>query len=69
MDDDAVLGVDKVRAFGIVRWHSGTDCGIEFDRPLGTGEVVSLRREVAKGAGLPPELKAAMDDWILGVAR
>ena len=69
VDEDLVLGVEKVRAFGTVRWCSAGDCGIEFDAPLGPDEVVSLRREVAKGAGLPPDMKAAMEDWIVGKAR
>jgi hypothetical protein len=69
VEDEAVLGVEKIRAFGTIRWNDGHDCGIEFERDLLHHEVVDLRREVARGAGLPPELKQALDDWIIGVAR
>lgn len=66
---ELIMSAEKVRAFGTVRWLSGTDCGVEFDQPLSEMEVLSLRRAVAKGMGLPPEMKAALDDWVLGVAR
>lgn len=66
---ELIMSAEKVKTFGTVRWHSGTDCGVEFDQPLSEMEVLSLRRAVAKGMGLPPEMKAALDDWVLGVAR
>jgi hypothetical protein len=66
---ELVMSVEKVKTFGTVRWHSSTDCGVEFDQPLSQMEVFSLRRAVADGMGIPPEMKAALDDWVLGVAR
>ena len=69
VDDEAVLGVEQIKAFGTIRWNDGHDCGIEFERNLLCHEAVELRREVARGAGLPPELREAMDAWIIGVAR
>ena len=69
VDEELILGAEQVKAFGVVRWHNAGDCGIEFDQPLPSSQVVGLRREVAKGAGLPPEFKGALEDWILGVAR
>jgi hypothetical protein len=37
--------------------------------PLLQSEVVSVRRQAAKWAGLDPVLSATVDDWVLGLAR
>jgi len=67
--DDLYLSVCKVKAFCIVRWQRGDECGVRFDEPLLQDEVMSVRREVLTGAGLPTVFRAALDDWVLGIAR
>jgi hypothetical protein len=63
------LSMGKVRAFALVRWVSGNECGLAFDGQLAAAEVKSLRKQVQQTAGLPPEIRAAYDDWVLGIAR
>ena len=63
------LIIDGVRAFGAVMWSEYGECGIEFDPPLSPREMHSLRHTVARMAGLPPELRSAFDDWMIGIAR
>lgn len=63
------VSIDNVRAFGTVMWSRGNECGIEFDKPLTRMEVHRLRCGVSQLAGLPPELKAALEDWNGGLAR
>ena len=45
------------------------ECGIAFDRPLALREEQLLRQKVAETHGLPPDIKAAYDTWVLGCAR
>ena len=66
---DLYLAIADLKTFGDVRWHIENECGVQFYEPLLQREVVDVRREVAKGAGLAPVFRAAMDDWVLGVAR
>ena len=65
--EDMLLSIDSVRAFGSVAWSRGDQCGVAFDEPLGADELRLLRAKIAPG--LPPEVKAALDDWTLGLAR
>ena len=66
---DIVLGVERVSAFGSIVRCDGNARGIEFDEPLSAGQERHLRQRVEQARGLPPEIKAALDDWMLGVAR
>ena len=68
-DEDLILHVEGLAAYGIVKWSRLGFCGIAFDDPLSPGEIKTLERAVNLARGLPPELKAAMDDWSLGLAR
>ena len=68
-DEDLILAVENVSAYGVVKWRRLGFCGIEFDAPLPPLAVHSLERAVLTARGLPPEIKAAMDDWNLGIAR
>ena len=37
-----------------------------FDEPLETDDLTELRRNVRASRGLPRDVKAALDDWVLG---
>ena len=67
--EELFVNVEGVMAFGTVAWAADQQRGIEFDSPLCSGTEQMLRHKVAQAAGLPPEIKAAYDDWTLGVAR
>jgi hypothetical protein len=68
-DDEGYLQVEGVKTFASVRWRNEHECGVQFDEPLTQAEVIGLRREVLSAAGLTTEMKAALDDWVLGIAR
>lgn len=67
--EELLFTVDKVRAFSTVVWSEHGECGIEFDGPLPAADINQLRFNIAKSAGLRPEVRAAMDDWMAGLAR
>lgn len=69
MGEELTLRIDAVQAFGAVIWVEADECGIAFDRPLTTEEEQALRRKVAETHGLPPDIKAAYDNWVVGCAR
>ncbi len=66
---DLNLAVSRLKAFGTVRWQNQDECGVQFFEPLRQVEVIEVRREAANGAGLPPAMRAVMEDWVLGIAR
>ena len=37
-----------------------------FDEPLETEDLEILNDNVRAARGLPPDVKAAIDDWVLG---
>jgi len=61
--------IEGLKTFGSVVWVKDGECGIAFDGPLQVGDVQYLRHKVATAAGFGPQMKAALDDWALGVAR
>lgn len=63
------LTVGHIKTFCTVRWSRGSECGVQFYEPLLQQDVIAVRREVAQGIGLDPAYRAAMDDWVLGIAR
>ncbi|WP_284070205.1 PilZ domain-containing protein [Sphingomonas sp. KRR8] len=67
--EELYFSVLKLKTVAVVRWRSATECGLQFYEPLPQAEVTEVRRAVAKGAGLDPAVKAALDDWVLGLAR
>ena len=69
MGEVLTLRIDAVEAFGAVIWVEAGECGIAFDRPLAPDEEQLLRQKVAETHGLPPDIKAAYDTWVLGCAR
>src|SRR5688572_8767748 len=66
---ELIVSIESVRSFGSVAWKHDGECGIAFDGPLPPGDVQLIRQKAAKGAGFAPELRAAFDDWTLGLAR
>jgi len=67
--EEGALTIEKVKTFCTIRWREDGEFGVEFDQPLSTAEETNLRREVARGKGLPADVRAALDDWTLGLAR
>jgi hypothetical protein len=65
----AELRIGDVCAFGIVRWVADGECGLVFEVPLRPIDVASVRGEVRSAAGLPPDIRAAYEDWTVGFAR
>jgi len=66
---DVLVSVEGLKAFGAIMWADGEERGVKLDPPLQAGEVLMLRHRVLEARGVSPELKAAMDDWELGMAR
>lgn len=69
LEEELIVTVDTVRAFGRVAWVRGNQFGISFEDPLVPAEVVMLKGKVARPTGLSPEVDAALDDWNTGLAR
>jgi hypothetical protein len=67
--DELNLSVGRIKTFCSVRWRRDHECGVLFYEPLMQADVISVRREVAEGHGLDPAMRAAMSDWVLGIAR
>ena len=68
-DEELFVTVDGIIAFGSVAWMDGDQRGIQFDEPLNSVEEARLGKIIKTAAGLPSEVKAAYDDWTLGLAR
>jgi len=67
--EEVFFSVLRLKTVAVVRWRNGNECGLQFYEPLPQVEVITVRRAVASGAGLDPAVKAALDDWVLGLAR
>jgi hypothetical protein len=67
--EEGFVGFERIKTFGTVTWGKGGECGIAFDGPLPSSDLARLFRETARLRGLSPELRAAFEDWTLGVAR
>ena len=67
--EDLFVSVERVIAFGTVVWVDDDERGVAFESALPAADGARLRHAVALAAGLPPDLKAAFDDWTLGFAR
>ena len=67
--DELNLTVGRITTFCSVRWRHDHECGVLFYEPLLQEDVIAVRRDVAEGAGLDPAMRAAMSDWVLGIAR
>lgn len=69
MGVDLVLNIDRVQAFGTVIWSDSGECGIGFDPPLDPSDEEYLRNLVAGAQGLPPDIRAAFENWVVGAGR
>lgn len=67
--EELILSIENIRTFGCIAWKQDGQCGIAFDEPLPPGEVESIRAKAASSRGFSPEMRAAFDDWSLGLAR
>jgi hypothetical protein len=67
--EDLFVSVDRVIVFGTVVWVDDDERGVAFESALPAADGERLHHAVALAAGLPPDLKAAFDDWTLGFAR
>ena len=65
---DVEVRLSNVRAFGPVAWVEDELFAMAFDEPLPDAKLDSLRQIVARGFGLAPDIMAAIDDWVLGIA-
>ena len=67
--EEIMLSIEKVRAFGFVVWSRRGECGVRFDLQLEPLDIHDLRQRVRERAGLPRELRDALEDWNEGLAR
>lgn len=63
------LSVGRIKTFGTIRWRRDDHFGVQFDEPLLQKDVIAIRRAARDCMGLSVETRAAMDDWVLGIAR
>jgi hypothetical protein len=68
---DVVLRCGKVDTLGTVVWNGDGQCGIHFDEPISSPELIALRNTAmaVERSGLTPEELQARADWANGVAR
>ena len=64
--DDLFVTIGKIKIFGRVAWAREGDFAVIFEEPLDGEELQLLRDNVRSGFGLPPDVQAAIDDWVLG---
>ena len=69
MGEELIVNIDRVQAFGTVVWSDSGECGIVFDPALEPDDEIYLRTLVAAAKGLPPDIRAAFENWVVGVAR
>ena len=67
--EELFVAVDQVIGFGEVAWSKGNERGLAFDPHLTSDEEQQLRSKVKTPAGLPPEMRAAFDNWVLDCGR
>lgn len=67
--EELVVNIDRVQAFGTVCWSEGEECGIVFEPPIDSGDENHLRQLVAASRGLPPDIRAAFENWVVGAGR
>lgn len=69
MGEELQIRIDRIQAFGTVVWSEHGECGVVFDAPLHPGEEQTLRETVAAALGLPADMRAAFDNWVVGCGR
>lgn len=66
-----ILRCGTIDAFGMVAWAVDGRCGVQFDEPLGTQQLIEIRHlalAVEKTQMTPEEIQA-ISDWKNGLAR
>jgi PilZ domain len=63
------LTIEQIVAFGKVVRAEDNERGIAFDEPLSATDEQFLQQRIAEAGSLPPEIRAAFNDWSLGFAR
>jgi PilZ domain len=66
---DLFIHVEGIVGFGTVQWEEGDERGIAFDVALHPDDEQLLRQKIGENRGMPPEIKAAFDDWTQGVVH
>jgi hypothetical protein len=68
---DVVLKCGAIDRLGTIVWAVGERCGVLFDEPISTRELVTLRdvAVAAELAGITPEEEQAAADWMNGLTR
>ena len=69
MGEDLIVNIETVQAFGTVVWSDSGECGIVFEPALDSNDETYLRNLVATARGLPPDIRAAFENWTVGVGR
>ena len=65
-DEELMISIGTLKAFGTVAWSKGDQCGVSFDLPVGEGGVDAVREAVAERRGISLEMKSALDAWTVG---
>jgi hypothetical protein len=68
---DVILRCGGIDTLGTIVWTVGGRCGVQFDEPISTKELVALRNVAvaAERSGITPEELQAEADWMNGLAR
>jgi PilZ domain len=66
---DFFISLDGVVTFGTVQWEDGDERGIEFDGRLDPADEQLLQKKIHAARAMPPELRAAFEDWTTGLAH
>ena len=69
MGEELIVNIDSVQAFGSVVWSDSGECGIVFEPAIHADEEQYLRNLVAAARGLPPDIRAAFENWVVGAGR
>jgi hypothetical protein len=64
--DELFVTIGKLKIFASVAWTRGGEFAAAFEQPLDDEALRLLRENVRASFGLPPDVKAAVDDWVLG---
>ena len=69
MGEELIVNIERVQAFGTVVWSDSGECGIVFEPPLHADDERYLRDLVAAARGLPADIRAAFENWVVGAGR
>lgn len=68
---DIILRCAKLDTFGTIAWAASGRCGMQFDEPISSGELLALRALSTdyEKSEMTPEERQAAADWANGLAR